>query len=1693
MERLFLTLLSRSVSAAWLVAVVLVLRLVLRRAPKSLRCLLWALVAVRLVCPVSIESALSLVPRTDVPAAIEERIELPAPAAQSAAPETPTVIVPPSTNATLPIIPAQAAETPVPETRGVRLSAVLAWAWLAVAAGMTLYALGSYLRLRRRVAASLPHERGVRVCDSIASPFILGVVRPCIYLPSGLSEEQARLVLAHERAHLRRGDHLWKPLGWALLTVYCFNPALWLAYALLCRDIELATDERVLRELGAEVKKPYSEALLACAAPQHLIAACPVAFGEVGVKTRIRNVLNYKKPAFWLVVLAVLACAAAAVFFLTDPRQERTVTEDSGSISLTGIESKASGSGYTVTIRHEPLAQDAFSDALHEAMRQDWATWYAMAKSAQMIQSKAPGFIWRSFETWYDGVEFLGLEPDNPLETSDAFEKKNWTGTDVAEDGRLLRAYVSADGDAEGELTNATIRTGYMRGNVRVQSVILLTTDGSYTADSRFDGRVRFDTEQRTAGGSPALVVYPRGGEHEQAIVYLLRGQAVYTFHLICDGENGADEVRAAVDDVLAAFDGGGVVAPSGTFTDLMGMSGVIASSRDASGKNHRVYYAVTEDGKRAVIAESVSYEPSDYITDLDGDGVTELICNQTSSSGYAYVSVYRREGTDILRGRPDRDEAKVADWDDSEPHFTRGRYDYRTQEFELTYRSVLTGSGYAVLKAQGLEIFSWERYASFDPEAMITLAALHEMAASKPLTWEMLRDYPHTDIGSGLYIPLFQTEIGCSLTVGMMSPEGEIAYAWLQAQDPPYESFDLLSGTVEELDAYLAAIARPSSERTHGAFTDVLGMDGFWEDVFDGSRAFCTRSYYAAVGGAAPGGYVKIAESFGYGAQDYVRDLDGDGVKELICCNTYGADGAQRVTVYRLRGGKIEAGTVGDRITLPGWDNWGVGSFAEIFDEEADSLAVRYDKTDGTTGTVIFGMEALTFETYLDYDPRTVKEPAAASYTLSGTSLIYDGTEYDLRTLYDGINAAMSVTPAGRYLVVEGHINPQVGGYGIFDTVSRAYVNAVFGTNLVWRGDDLQTGVYELRGTIYAYDGAEIGTPALAEGEYIRSLALDASGAYVTVEIMGLDGVPRYETFAHAAGGLSAREAAKAAFGLLLSGDTSLLADASVGRLLAETILPTGGLEYALLDLDGDGVEELTLQYENDPRSFNAVFRYAGGKIDCFVCDVADGAHWEYPLRDGTMVHRYEESGVKGWTLFRYRPDGTHEDLTAIVGRSEPLPGDGVSHYPYYSIDGGEVDEATFDRRLQELVENRELTRAAWTLLPTRAADPAREALLRALRSELPFTLDAGETRSYALGAPTTLAALTAEDTARDESPAYAFLDLDGDGVEEAVYRRGDYRGFYVLRYWEGAVYGCEFSYRGMMALKTDGTFYASGGASSNGCGRLHFFDGAAHEVEYFLWRFAPTQFTINGQGVSEAEYRRAEEVQAAKPDVVWRAMDTRSAVYGGLLRDLYAGLSKNGKAELPDGAGTLHGSTGAQSMNRFAVCDVDGDGTDELLIGDATASAGGNGLFVYDYNAPGGFHLALRAQGAVTFYSNGTLTENWSHNEAGSGTIWPYYLCRYNAGLDRYQYASWAMAWEKQNRIGGPFEGRMAFPDDLDLDGDGVLYYVSDVGAHTDVSHLIDKAAYDAWVKGWRGGAQEIVPAWQDFTLRNIEALTR
>lgn len=401
MNEFFLKVLNMSISASWIILVVLILRLLLKKAPKWINVLLWGIVAVRLICPFTIESAMSLMPSTETISSknLTGTSKNPADASQtsndtskdisdmsqtitdtsqdknnssqninnssqninnsihdgsnssqdinnslhngtnssqgitnsthdgsnSSQDITDTQNIntssPAINNTTNPTTQKSTISTANDEDINVLLSltSIFSKVWIAGIILMVTYSAISYIRLKNKIGTAILLRNNIYQSESVVSPFVLGIIKPKIYLPFNLSDQDIEPVIAHEQAHIKRKDYLWKPLGFIVLTLHWFNPLVWLGYILLCRDIELACDEKAIKDMTISQRADYSQALLTCSVNRRMIAACPIAFGEVNVKSRIKSVLNYKKPTFWLILISIIASIIVAICFLTNP------------------------------------------------------------------------------------------------------------------------------------------------------------------------------------------------------------------------------------------------------------------------------------------------------------------------------------------------------------------------------------------------------------------------------------------------------------------------------------------------------------------------------------------------------------------------------------------------------------------------------------------------------------------------------------------------------------------------------------------------------------------------------------------------------------------------------------------------------------------------------------------------------------------------------------------------------------------------------------------------------------------------------------------------------------------------------------------------------------------------------------------------------------------------------------------------------------------------------------------------------------------------------------------------------------------------------------------------------------------------------------------------------------------------------
>lgn len=428
MATVFLKLLNMSIAAGWMILGVILLRFILQkflqRVPKMFSCILWIMVGVRLICPFSMESAFSLIPSTEtVP---DEVIT-----GHTFQVDTGVSIIDVPINEYLGDNYYEGVTVSVDQ--GKNWMQAMGIIWLAGMIIMLGYSVVSYWILRRKVSTSMPGNseyppNRIRICDNIDSPFILGIIRPRIYVPSRLDEKHLNYVLAHERTHLKRGDHLWKPFGFLLLSIYWFNPIIWVAYMLLCKDIELACDEQVVKNMEIAEKREYSKALLCCSVPRHMIAACPVAFGEVGVKERIRSVLNYKKPTFWMIAASVVVCMIVAVCFLTNPRENAEVPPSTESEEETYMQESSNEENAgepedflensTDIIKEEiltapPAMRMVFEDKNVDVVSSNWE-WHVMNGDGTATSTNACGA--HPLETNYDDLgAYIFVEQNQEL------------------------------------------------------------------------------------------------------------------------------------------------------------------------------------------------------------------------------------------------------------------------------------------------------------------------------------------------------------------------------------------------------------------------------------------------------------------------------------------------------------------------------------------------------------------------------------------------------------------------------------------------------------------------------------------------------------------------------------------------------------------------------------------------------------------------------------------------------------------------------------------------------------------------------------------------------------------------------------------------------------------------------------------------------------------------------------------------------------------------------------------------------------------------------------------------------------------------------------------------------------------------------------------------------------------------------
>lgn len=586
MDAVFLKLLNMSITASWLILAVIVLRVLLKKAPKSIRGFLWALVGIRLVLPFSWESVLSLIPSAQTVGSDILYAEVPAIHSGISA----------LNQAVNPVLSESLAPTAGASVNPMQVVAgVASVVWMVGMAALVLYGVVSYIRLRRRVAEAVILRDNLRQSEKVASPFVLGLFHPRVYLPFGLDGESLAYVVAHERAHIKRRDHWIKPIGFLLLAVYWFNPLVWLAYILLCRDIELACDERVVKEMGVEDKKAYSKALLSCSVPRRMIAACPLAFGEVGVKQRIKNVLNYKKPAFWIIVVALVSCVVVAVCFLTNPQTNEDpakVVGEYDASSLGGAFLTSGNTAYQIGMNAYGMPVFINSDAAFDAILEDCGDGFAYL-SSEFDLSAVTTQNYEDFKTygWQTGAsdeavrrqcveisQFFDIyensfSTDRAVITTSTVETSVADGSSVYTGGALYDAPVCTVFTASG--TQAVEASWYPDGDFDFDYDSLpvldaagadtllfeaswdcetLTVGEDYYGSGNFIARNTFELKKNADGFFELGAVSRGGSDGDQAVYYILCGEGKFVIEVNFSAEENVDSLDAAVSAAILEY-----------------------------------------------------------------------------------------------------------------------------------------------------------------------------------------------------------------------------------------------------------------------------------------------------------------------------------------------------------------------------------------------------------------------------------------------------------------------------------------------------------------------------------------------------------------------------------------------------------------------------------------------------------------------------------------------------------------------------------------------------------------------------------------------------------------------------------------------------------------------------------------------------------------------------------------------------------------------------------------------------------------------------------------------------------------------------------------------------------------------------------------------------------------------------------
>ena len=1064
MDDVFLKLVNLSISASWLILAVLVLRVVLKKAPKWVMPLLWGVVALRLVCLFSIESALSLIPSAEtIPSEIVTETREPVLYEQA----TLDIV----TNPTLP----SAAEVPVGVSRqqaqvDFNIYSVL---WLAGMAALLVHALVSAGKLKRKLATAILLRDNIYESEFVDSPFVFGVVKPNIYLPMHMDEGTAAYVIAHERAHLARRDHWWKVLGYLVLALHWFNPLVWVAYILFCRDIELACDEKVVKGLDGAARADYSQALLSCAAPKRAVAACPLAFGEGNIKTRVKSALHYKKPAFWVAAAAVLAVVIVAVCFLTNPRSERGSLVWAQKLNAADVASI-----------------ELYVPAEGEARQYKKLDTEEMAQAVELINSSRGTYIEKP-ETVYAGlpVWFLLTMDDGTVHAV----------------GSVVGHYLIIDGDTfDADVENQAEWENYvLKGDSaspidmadRLSYALYGMTTGVYTlGEAVFEDSVWETSYEETFANTkstPELWLSSALGTDMTGILYGTVTAARGYSYRFSEWEE--------IDLTVSNFDW---LFRSASGEDWNGTSA--AKLRRENAHAWRGTKTADDDNATATIPEIAR---QDELAAMD----QWLLLQQKDGSLYLVMG-YRSGGLPYSGAHPYR---WIVRLNGGATELTRADLNGDGIEEVISYTGTSTQEPYRlrVSNQSGEELWSaelglahagWSSYFLYRDSVKTALLryepTIYQGDASYSYELFMLSENGTTTLA----------ENSVSFSVNSDSADSWPAEARKFADEVNrlLDKSELLFSTLNaELHSYgdgtVIRCAEPSeSDGSRALASADLDNDGRAEQII------CEKAF---------GGYeLCVVDDNG---EELMRDRMWEGDVYFLCREN-GRDMLLQYSLFEGKnqdaisycdyyyglhtfdGGKLNIVENNNTSIYLNWDgtqngDWGESqqAFAARVNELIDQSEFLIAQQDGEL--------ILTSEVQRWYcvSPKTIR------VAMDDTTIYIDRKSWDFAEQYPSLKGFEDIGTAGNYFVAFGSLGEKNDLYVVFNFVAGTLLKTFPGNNLIWQGNDLSTAVYSYRSDVYALNGTKLAALELASGEEISGLAFAPDGVSIIATVSGKSG----------------------------------------------------------------------------------------------------------------------------------------------------------------------------------------------------------------------------------------------------------------------------------------------------------------------------------------------------------------------------------------------------------------------------------------------------------------------------------------------------------------------------------------------------------------------------------------------------------